>query len=204
MKPAIPLRLGVEDELSGSILRRVLAARPRPYAIGPVYGREGFGYLKRQAAAFNNAARGGPFLVLTDLDRSPCPSQLIAEWLPLPKHRHLLLRVAVREVESWLLADDEGLGRYLGLRRRFACAAPEELADPKAALLELALASARRALRDALVARDEEGGRLRPGPDYNGALARFVYGPWNLTLAASRCRSLARLQAALGRLEEDF
>jgi hypothetical protein len=204
MKPAIPLRLAVEDDLSGAVLHRVLEARPRSYVVGPVFGRKGFGYLKKQAPAFNNAARGGPFLILTDLDRSICPSQLIAEWLPQPQHRHLLLRVAVREVESWLLADDEGLIRHLGLRRRFACANPEELADPKATLLELAGGSARRALRDALVARDPEGGRLRQGPDYNGALARFVSGPWNLGLAASRCRSLARLQAALGRLEDNY
>lgn len=204
MKSHIPLYLAVEDELSDWVLRRVLSGRPRSYAIGAVFGRQGFGYLKRQATAFNNGARGCPFLVLTDLDRCPCPPQLLAEWLSVPKHSHLLLRVAVREVESWLLADDEGVRRYLGLRRAFTCADPEGLDDPKTTLLNLAESSPRRALREALVARDEGSGRLRQGPDYNGALARFVSEKWNLEQASSRCRSLGRMQAALARLENDY
>jgi len=38
--------------------RRALSARPVHYAVGAVFRQGGCGYLKKQAPAFNNAARG--------------------------------------------------------------------------------------------------------------------------------------------------
>ena len=117
MKAPIPIYLAVEDELSEWVVRRALSTRSTGYAVGAVFSQGGFGYLKRQAPAFNNAAKGCPFLLLADLDLSPCPPQLIKDWLGRPKHPHFLLRVAVREVESWLLGDPVGLKTFLGLRK---------------------------------------------------------------------------------------
>jgi hypothetical protein len=204
MKRTIPIYLAVEDELSEWIARRALYARPAEYAVGAVFGRAGFGYLKKQAPAFNNAAKGCPFLLLTDLDQNACPPQLIEEWLGRPCHPHLLLRVAVREVESWLLGDSTGLSAFLGLRKPFVCAYPEQLPDPKRELLRVATTSPRRAMREALVWKDEPSGRLFQGPDYNGTLAKFVRKDWNLAQARAKCRSLDRLFDALSRMEADF
>jgi hypothetical protein len=204
MKAPIPIYLAVEDELSEWVARRALSTRPAGYAIGPVFSQSGFGYLKRQAPAFNNAAKRCPFLLLTDLDRCPCPPQLIEEWLGRPKHPHLLLRVAVREVESWLLGDPEGLSAFLGLRRVFNFNDPEQLADPKQELLKLALSSPRRAMREALAWKDESSGRFFQGPDYNATLAKFVTTDWNIEGARQECRSLGRLFLALERVEAEF
>lgn len=100
----IPVNLAVEDELSEVVLRRLLADA-RCYAVGTVYGRRGNGYLRKTIVGWNRAARGCPFIVLTDLDNTRCAPSLIAEWLTVPKHPNLLFRIAVREVEAWLLSD---------------------------------------------------------------------------------------------------
>ncbi len=160
--------------------------------------------LKKQAAAFNNAAKGCPFLLLTDLDQHACPPDLITDWLDRPKHAHFLLRVAVREIESWLLGDLTGLNAYFGLRRSFTLPNPEALPDPKEELLKLAMMCPSRHIREALVWRDDEKGRLRQGPDYNGTLARFVVQRWDIGAAKLACRSLGRLFVALQQLEAHF
>jgi len=100
----IPINLATEDELSEAVLSRLLSDARR-FAIGRRYRRGGNGYLKSTIAGWNRAATGIPFLVLTDLDTHHCPSELIASWLAAPQHPNLVFRIAVREVESWLLAD---------------------------------------------------------------------------------------------------
>ncbi|MHB9006774.1 MAG: DUF4276 family protein [Limisphaerales bacterium] len=200
----IPINLAVEDEMSEWVVRRILLSRPVTYAIGPVFGHQGCGYLRKKAAAFQNAARACPFLLLTDLDQYPCPSALIEEWLDRPRHPRFLLRVAVREVESWLLGDAPGVRAFLGLRKTAAPCEPEQLTDPKQELLKLVLSSPRRPIREALAWKDELSGRLCQGPDYNATLARFVALDWNLVGARKACPSLNRLFAALKRIESDF
>lgn len=205
MKQPIPIYIAVEDELSEWVVRRTLSARrPVCYGIGAVYTRGGYGHLKKQAPAFNHAAKGCPFLLLTDLDRHACPSALVADWLGQPKHPHFLLRVAVREVESWLLADAKGIGKLLRLKSPPVFPDPEKLTDPKLELLNLALRCPTRQTREALVWRDEKNGRLFQGPDYNGVLAPFVQKQWDIRVAQRSCRSLDRLLLALERLEKDF
>jgi len=202
MSAPIPIHLAVEDELSEGVARRILRARGRDYAIGAVFGKSGAAYLKKRAAGFNSAALHCPFLLLADLDDRPCAPALLAEWLDRPRHEGFLLRVAVREVESWLLGDGDGLARYLGCRRQRLPRDPEAVADPKRVLLELAEESRFRRMRDAIVWRDPASGALRQGPDYNGALGQFVLEFWDFAAARARCPSLDRAWAALDRLEE--
>ncbi len=53
--------------------------------------------------------------VLTDLDRVVCPVALRQDWLgPLPLPQRLLLRIAVREVEAWALADHDAMRKLIG------------------------------------------------------------------------------------------
>jgi hypothetical protein len=204
MTTAIPIYLAVEDDLSQHVLRRVLNERTVRYEIGSVYSQRGFGYLKRQTASFNNAAKASPFLLLTDLDNYQCPPDLINEWLTSPQHRHFLLRVAVREVESWLLGDEEGLRLFLGYKKTITIPNPEMIPDPKAELLRLAISARNRFVREAIVWKDKRTGKLFQGADYNGTLAGFVKNQWNIATARQRCPSLERVFKALARLEKDY
>src|SRR5690349_4586801 len=107
----IPVNLATEDELSEVVLRKILAHLNR-YAVGNCYRRGGFGYLQRTISGWNRAARGIPVIVLTDLDQCACPPNLLNNWLNAPCHPNLLFRVAVREVEAWLLADPVHLSQF--------------------------------------------------------------------------------------------
>jgi hypothetical protein len=130
-----PLYLAVEDELSEFVLRRIIG-KHAALQVAAVFSRGGYGYLKKRAGGFNQAAAHCPFLLLTDLDKGLCAPDLVKAWLGgRPRHPHFLLRVAVPEVESWLLADSEGLRRFLGVRGGKDAAQPERFADAKGELL---------------------------------------------------------------------
>jgi hypothetical protein len=118
MTTPIPVNLAFEDALIESLLLRIL---PVQFATRTIYNRGGYGYLKRTVNGFNNAAQGIPFLVGTDLDTYECPPALIDDWLPRPKHDNLLIRVAVREAEAWVLADRDGFAQFLGISVKGSC-----------------------------------------------------------------------------------
>src|SRR5271166_4667562 len=105
MTNPIPISLAFEDALTELLALKILRSIPTDYATQTVYNRGGYGYLKRTINGFNNAAKGTPFLVATDLDNYECPPALIADWLRHPKHHNLLICIAVREAEAWVLAD---------------------------------------------------------------------------------------------------
>lgn len=196
----VSIHLAVEDDLSEMVLRRLLRERPLPYAIDTVFMKGGFGYLKKNSAAFNNMAKASPVILLTDLDQRPCAPGMIVDWLNQPKHPDFLFRVAVREVEAWLLACDEALRKFLATRTLRSFPNPEELDDPKMELLKLAEGSSKRDIREAITRRDTSG-KLCQGPAYNSTLSGFVDQHWMPQRAASRCRSLERVLLALDRRE---
>jgi hypothetical protein len=190
MNAPIPINLAVEDELSESVLRKLLTQSEPVFAIGYAYRRGGFGYLRRTIAGFNQAARATPFVVMTDLDRGRCAPALIKEWLPQPQHPNLIFRVAVRAVEAWLLGHQCAFANFLGISEMLIPRDVDDLKDPKAALIRLAKRSRRRGLREAIVPR--EGSTARIGPDYNGCLSEFVTHHWEPTEAAASSPSLKR------------
>jgi hypothetical protein len=186
----IPVHLAVEDELSEAVLRRMLLHLNRGYHVGTTYRRGGFGYLRRTVRGWNRAAAGTPFIILTDLDQYACPRALIEEWLPEPRQSNLLFRVAVREVESWLIADAENLSKHLSVHRKWMPEQPDALTDPKAALVDVARRSRSSDLRNRIVPRP--GSTAKQGPDYNGCLVAFVLTTWNIDAARAVSPSLAR------------
>jgi len=193
--PVIPVNLAVEDELSDVVLRRILTYLNRGYAVGVTYGRTGFGYLRSTIRGWNRAARGRPFIVLTDLDTYPCPPALIQNWLDGPQSPNLLLRVAVREVESWLLADRENLSRYLRVPDAHMSAKPDQLNDPKRALIALATRSRSSHIRARIV--PKHGSTAKQGPEYNAALSEFVRNHWDIAASEQNSPSLSRTMRQL-------
>jgi hypothetical protein len=185
----IPINLATEDELSEVTLLRILKGLDR-YAVGAAYRRGGFGYLRRTIDGWNSAARGIPFVVLTDLDDGECPAALIAGWLASEQHPNLLFRIAVREVESWLLASPVTLSRFLGVPQGNMPTDCDNLTDPKAEIIRLARKSRIRAIREGIV--PKRGSTAKQGPDYNGLLGSFVRSDWDVQAAIERSPSLAR------------
>ena len=188
MSYSIPVNLAVEDDLSEVVLRTMLHKSGRQYAVGFCYGRSGFGYLKRKIAGFNNAAKGTPFLVLTDLDKKECAPLLIQEWLQVPKHPNLLFRIAVRSVESWLLADRASFASFLGVQKNSIPSRPDELEDPKRYLIDITRRSRKKKLHDAVI--PARGSTAKIGPDYNTTLIKFTERYWNIEEATKHSPSL--------------
>ena len=186
----IPISLAVEDSLSESVLRRVLEYTRRPFAVGPVFSRGGFGYLRRNVHGWNAAAKGSPLLLLTDLDSEACPPALMQSWMTVAKHDNFLFRVAVREVEAWLLADHVGLAGFLSVNAKSFPAEPEALLDPKRKLVEIASLSKRKQIREDIVPR--KGTTASQGPGYNRCLCEFVRDTWNIEAAELRATSLKK------------
>lgn len=79
----IPINLAVEDVLSEAVLREILKQSQRPFSVGNCLMDRGVGYLKNNISGLNHAAKGMPYLVLTDLDNAECPLAIISKWFEL-------------------------------------------------------------------------------------------------------------------------
>lgn len=194
MTTPIPLNLAVEDVITEALFAKILESTNR-YAIRTIYNRGGNGYLKQNVNGFNNAAKGTPFLIGTDLDTYDCAPDLINDWLDRPRHHNLLIRVAVREAESWILADTENLSQFLRVRSGLIPNDVESLPDPKQTLIEIARRSRSRDIREDIC--PPAGSTRKVGPNYNARFASFVTQGWSLEAARQRCPSLARATDSL-------
>jgi hypothetical protein len=184
----IPLNLVFEDQISEFVMMK-LAARANKYFVANSYSEGGFGYIKKNISGFNEASKGCPFFVLTDLDSVDCAPTLIGDWLRESIHPNLIFRIAVREVEAWLLADIEGFSKYTGISKVNFHNNPEEINDPKAELLQLIKRCRNRKIKEDILPKNEYAS---VGPNYNGRLGEFVIKHWNISRAMKRSDSLKR------------
>lgn len=190
MNGPVPVNIAVEDELTESLLAKVLSVIPNRYATKTIYNRGGNGYLRRNVNGFNLAARGIPFLIGTDLDRYQCPTALIQDWLLSPKHHNLLLRVAVREAEAWVLADKENFAGFLGIRAALIPDNVEDIVNAKSELIRLASRARSRIIREDICPPPRSTRIV--GPNYNARLTTFVRQSWDPDSARQRATSLGR------------
>jgi hypothetical protein len=202
MTDSIPIILAVEDILGEVVAQELLKQSDRRFALGTCLGRKGFGYLKKKIGHFNKSAKGIPLLVITDLDQGKCAPRLIADWLPSPKHNNLIFRVAVREIESWLLADRDNISKFLGIRVSDIPLNPDEIIDPKALVINLAAKSKKSNVRKAIVPAHKSTAKI--GPDYNGILSSFVQRDWSVNDAMKYSPSLFRACEAIKIFEPVF
>lgn len=185
----IDIAIATEDELSEVLIETLLQHSGRPVRVAERLRRQGAGYLKKSMESFNDIARWRPVLVLTDLDREECAPQKRRAWLRCPPAPNLLFRVAVRECEAWLLADDEAFARFIGVNPNRVPITPDALPDPKQFLLNLVRKSRNRHLmRDIL---PMPGAPTAQGLGYNEQLSRFVREYWRVDHAIHRSPSLA-------------
>jgi len=198
----------VEDSLSNAILTTLLNANGGHKVAGsyPIKSswengilQTGYGYIKKNLPAFNKASEVTPFVVLFDQDDRPCPIQTINDWLQgQNKHHNLVIRVAVKEVEAWLIADRSGLAEFLSVPKKSITLEPELLSDPKAYIVQLAKNS-----QSSIVRQDIAPGprsSATTGPYYTRALANFARTSWDFHEAATRSQSLARAIANISTL----
>lgn len=190
------ISLAVEGASDAAIMRRVCAAAG--VEVGAEFVAGGKGRLDPRIAAYNNAARFAPWLVVRDLDHdAKCAPSLVRQLLPNPAPG-MHFRVPVRSIEAWLLGDYAGFARFFGISAAAVHADPDALPRPKRAVVDLARRSSKRVIREGMV--PAEGTSAEVGPDYTALLVEFSGTTWNPEVAAERSDSLNRCIRALRRL----
>ncbi len=197
MPPGQPVTISgaVEGTTDEAVLRRLVEFAGGH--LGAVYGKNGKTSLKPRVRAYNEAARHSPWIILVDLDHDAnCGPELKAEWLPTLSPQ-MCFRVAVREMEAWLLADRQRFSSYFKVQVTRIPQYPETLADPKAMVIQLVSHS-----RNAQVRQDmlpTPGGGRSVGPAYTARIIEFA-ASWRPEVAAEFSPSLASAINCIQRL----
>lgn len=193
---ALAVSGAVEGDLDEAVLRRLIGEEGA--ILDRLYGRKGKQHLKQRLKGYNQSAHRSPWVVLMDLDHdADCAPPLRAECLPTPA-RYMCFRIAVRAIETWLLADSQSIARFLSIAVSQVPSFPETLNDPKHFVVDLAQRSRRREIRESMVPRPGSGRKV--GPLYTSQLIEFVQTKWEPDIAAQRADSLRRCRERIHEL----
>lgn len=196
----------VEDAPSASVARKLVAARNSVSENALVF-YSGFPAVlggcrpvKSKSKSLMRMAGSGIYsLVLTDLDTAECACSLIRDWFGLPRENpadlpsQCIFRVAVREIESWIIADRESWAEHIGIAAVNFPVHPDELSDPKNRLLSVVRKKGRRKIHREMLPR----GTAHIGPRYNEVLCDFIDDAWDPVRASANSPSLKRAFDAL-------
>lgn len=181
------LNVIVEDIVSEAVMNRLLAHVG--YSGDTTYRvTHGNVQLKRSVPKYKGASRVVPHIVLTDLDRYPCPPALIEDWEVGELPSTMLLRIAVREVEAWLLSDRRGIAAFLQTAVEKIPFNPEVENDPKQVLFSVVRKSRKKRLLEEIV--PQSGAHI--GPLYNEHMCNFARNYWQIEAAMETSPSLLR------------
>ena len=195
------ITLVVEDDLSGVVAERLVGDYLAVAQVLEVFVAGGS--IKGRIPGLNHRARfNGPVLALADLDRPQgCPADLVRELAGgVMTEPNFLIRIAVLEIESWILADRLAIARWMGVSANIVPRNPESLDDPKRTLVQLASRSRNRRLREG-IGPVRVLGTHRTGPNYNAILGEFLAHHWNPETARHSAPSLDRAIVRIAEIE---
>jgi hypothetical protein len=168
-------------------------------AAGPTYGRSGNTCIRNRMPGFINAANHSPWLVIVDLNSDgDCVPPLSRSWVPAPSPNLLCFRMAVREVEAWLMGDADTLAKFLSVSAGRLPNDPESLPDPKQSMVEIARRSRKRAIWQDMCPRPGSGRVTDPA--YTSRLIEYASTTWRPDVAAQSSPSLERALMCLERV----
>ena len=147
------------------------------------------------------SAVGINWLVLRDLDRASCAPQLLQALVANRDPARSSIRIPVRSVESWLLADVEGFAETFSVHSNRLPNRPDDLPDPKLHLVNVCRASRQSKVRRTIPPRT--GSNRSVGPEYVSRISSFVRNAWDPERGARRSPSLQRTISALQRRAAD-
>jgi hypothetical protein len=194
----LPISVVIEGSSDEGIAEAILRRCGARSAV--ILGRRGKSDVLKRLPNFNATAVHMPWFVLVDLDHDySCPVTARQAWLPSASAM-MCFRIAVREIEAWLLADFEAAAGFLAVPLSRMPADPESLDDPKQTLINLARKSRKRQVRDGLVPR--QGSSASVGPTYVSDVRDFAREQWRPEIAAANAPSLDRCLTRLAALVE--
>lgn len=140
------------------------------------------------AVRYNEAGKNTSVMGLADLEQAKCAPLLLGSKLP-HKSTGFHLRLAVRMLESWLLADRQSMARFLKVPISALPADPDSEVHAKRVLVDIARKSTSKSIRDALVP-DDSGGVV--GSDYVATMSKFIEQHWRASVAREVSPSLEK------------
>lgn len=159
----------------------------RPYQVG---GKKDDSIATLQK--WNEAAKWDYWVVIIDMDNA---SDCVAEYkkLLLPNSSEkMIFRIAIRKIESWILADAEAVAFYLGIKQTLVPTNPETLPDPKASLMSLVYKSKRKDIKEDMLPKVG----LKQGARYTERIKDLLQY-WRPEIAQQSSESLMRCIRAL-------
>jgi hypothetical protein len=159
--------------------------------VSTVFGKRGVTYVIDKAPAFAVRGEYSNLLILADfMDlKQACPPEARAKLVPNAPDR-TLVRLAVNEIESWLLASRAELAHYFNISPARIPAEPDKVPDPKQTLVNLARASGRGRIRSMFV--PKAGVSSAVGEGYVDGFQEFMKEHWSMASAAAASPSFAR------------
>ena len=180
---------GTTDEPVINALMRAAGWADHEFLVWSVNGK---GAIDRDLKNYWEAARVHPYVVFRDLDRDGggCPVTLRAELVERTpgESPDLLIRIVDQCIESWILADRQGVAEFCN---RSAASIELPPSHHKPYLLSL--------MKDVKDAVEEKGRELDFGPAYKEHLQNLMNHYWSIERAAAESDSLRR---ALKRLTD--
>ena len=195
------VRLAVEGKTDAPVAERIVRLVGLVPRTSFVAG--GKTKLDPRIPGLNRLAARTNWLILRDFDHdAPCPPALVHNLMAgqtiAPR---LSLRIAVRALESWLLADIEGFSSEFSVKREHVPANPDDRDNPKKDLVQACGHSIRGEIRRAMTPHPRSGRKV--GREYTSRVIRFANNRWSPERAAQRSPSLHRALEALRRLVAD-
>ena len=189
--------LAVEDKLGEAVLLKILGSLG--IEVSQSIGFRGKGYLQNKAQNLNHASLGFPVIMLTDQDLpEQCPPRLLQDWVKGTQHPNFFLRIAVMEIESWIMADRSGITDFLAIPLNRIPQDTDAILQPKEYLVSQARKSRKARIRKDIV--PEPGATTKVGPGYNSRIGEFVYRDWDIDRACGVSNSLNRTVTRLRNL----
>jgi hypothetical protein len=201
MKFRKKINVVVEGNLDEQVVRRLF--RDYGFDVNKVYGKEGKRTILGKMSNYNQASLRTPvpWVVLVDLDRDEeCAPPFVKKHLKKPSP-NIFFRVAVREIEAWLLADRERIADFMGVSKSLVPIRVEEEQDPKKTIIRLVDDSSKFDIKDDILPRP--GSKASEGKLYNSRMIEFANRHWRPEIAAKNSDSLRRFIKTINKIAQN-
>jgi len=198
----------VEDAPSQAVLTKIVDSLNEDFGSSFFGFREGYPRIMHGESQIRKvfpahlamASEGLYTLSLVDLDvyDYPCPPALLRNWIgitpenPLVLPLQAILRVAVRIVEAWIMADRKKFARYFDLTESLLPVVPDNKLHLRKILFDLLWKNGSPALRKKKLIGMLPSQNAHIGPEYNSIMCDFVNRHWSPKRAAYNSPSLKR------------
>jgi len=200
MKYRKKVNVVVEGNLDERVVRRLF--KEYDFEVNKVYGKEGKRTILGKMSNYNQASlkTSVPWIVLVDLDRDEkCAPPFVKKHLKKPSP-NIFFRVAVREIEAWLMADREKIAHFIGVSENLVPIRVEEEMDPKKTIISLVDSSSKIGIKEDILPRP--GSRASEGKLYNSRMIEFADKFWRPEIAAKNSDSLRRFIKTINKIAQ--